>query len=111
MRAHILPVLAMTMLIGWGCTAPPPARQPEPGPDACSDSLYLELSGQHPDSLSERAWARLQQLDDACRAGPARSGEADTLGSGPAHYWGMWLWMPTMMVTGALMWLMMGAGT
>jgi len=42
------------------------ASVPQPAP--CADSLYVQLKGQHPDSLSERAWQRLQSLERDCAA-------------------------------------------
>ena len=52
-----------------------------PTPAACSDSLYLRLSRQHPDSLSERAWQRYRSLDSACVRARAESAR-DTGGMG-----------------------------
>jgi hypothetical protein len=37
-------------------------------PTPCGDSSYIRLRQQNPDSLSERAWQRLQTLDRECTA-------------------------------------------
>lgn len=100
----------MTALIGWNCAAPPPGTEPRPRSTACADSLYAELSREHPDSLSERAWQRLQQLEDACSAETTRSNPDAVVGARVEHHRDVWIWMPAMMVTGVLMWLMMGGG-
>lgn len=111
MRPRVHAIIALTVLVGWGCTAPPATQEPEPRPSACADSLYIELGREHPDSLSERAWERLQQLEEACRDEQSRSSDTDgVVGPGAEHHRDVWIWMPAMMVTGALMWLMMGGG-
>ncbi len=63
---HAVPMLAASLLLGSCATVSPPLRAHAPEPAACSDSLYVQLARQHPDSLSERAWLRLQSLDSAC---------------------------------------------
>ena len=60
-----LPILLALALSLSGCAARQ-AHLQEPAP--CSDSLYVELRRQHPDSLSEREWQRLQTLEQACAA-------------------------------------------
>lgn len=89
------------------CTSTPRAGRPVPEPAACQDSLYLELKAEHPDSLSDRAWERLQQLSAECRAEPGPEAASPTVPDG-GHRFGMWLWMSATMVVGGLMWLMMG---
>ena len=55
-----------TALVLSGC-APAASRAVHAAqPAACTDSIYVHLSRQHPDSLSERSWQRLQSLDSAC---------------------------------------------
>lgn len=49
-----------------GCAAPTSRMAHAPQPAACTDSIYVQLSRQPPDSLSERAWQRLQALDSGC---------------------------------------------
>jgi hypothetical protein len=63
---HVFSVLAATLLLGGCATASSPPRAHGPEPAACNDSLYVQLARQHPDSLSDRAWLRLQSLDSAC---------------------------------------------
>ena len=57
-------MLPMVLTVAACATNPMPARSPAP----CADSLYIQLKRQHPDSLSERAWQRLQSMDQACAA-------------------------------------------
>lgn len=108
-RAALVTALLGALLTATACTAPPPVERPEPRTDACSDAIYLELSREHPDSLSDRAWERLQQLEAACERGRSRTDNVDSAIHGSHHRDG-WIWMPTMMVLGTLMWLMMGGG-
>lgn len=74
------PVLVAAVLLA-GCAAPASRATHAPPPVACTDSLYLQLARQHPDSLSERAWTRLQSLDSACARARTRP-ENDTRGMG-----------------------------
>lgn len=112
MRARSILHIALfgTLLVTAGCTAPQPERRPEPRSATCADSIYLELSREHPDSLSDRAWERLQQLDAACAR--ARNGAEQVDSSVSAgHHKDTWIWMPAMTFLGTLMWLMMGGGS
>ena len=61
----VILVLAATLVI-IGCATSSPPQAHAPAPVACSDSLYVQLARQHPDSMSERAWRRFQSLDSAC---------------------------------------------
>lgn len=98
-----LPILLALMLSLSGCAARQ-AHVQEPAP--CSDSLYLQLKRQHPDSLSERAWERLQALERNCTAARTqRSSEMNGMmgmGSGRGF-----LWMGLLMVVGVGMALAM----
>jgi hypothetical protein len=97
----------LALLLG-ACTTAPAPRRPVPAPEACKEPLYVELTREHPDSLSDRAWERLQQLEAHCRAERAeQTDEPAFLEAG--HHRAMWLWMPAMMLFGGMMWLMMGA--
>lgn len=71
---------AVTLMIAGCATA---SRSPAHGPVAavCTDSIYLHLARQHPDSLSERAWQRLQSLDSSCARERAHAA-SDTRGMG-----------------------------
>lgn len=51
-----------------GCITPATHQPRVAVPVACADSSYLQLRQQHPDSLSARAWQRLQTLDRECAA-------------------------------------------
>lgn len=73
MRLHrTLPMLAAAALLLISCATTAPPRSHAMEPAACSDSLYVELSSQHPDSLSDRSWQRLQSLERACAAARAQ---------------------------------------
>lgn len=75
-----LSALAATILLsGCGLSTSRSGHGPEPA--ACADSVYVQLGRQHPDSLSERAWQRLQNLDSACvRAREQMAGEMQPSG-------------------------------
>ena len=104
---RIYPALPLTLALFLGaCASAPAAPPPAAGADACREPVYLELKGEHPDSLSERAWERLQQLEAACQAEETRQAERPAVVDRGHH--GAWLWMPAMMVLGGMMWLMMG---
>ena len=80
---------------------------PEPA-GACDDPLYARLRSTEPDSLSEREWARLVQLEQACVAERGASTNTSIGGHGMHDGMGrMWLVMPLMMVVGGVMWLAM----
>ncbi len=72
-----LPFLVAALLLG-GCSPPVSHADQAPKPAACTDSLYVRLARQHPDSLSDRAWQRLQTLDGACER--ARTQPASDMG-------------------------------
>lgn len=69
----------------------PAAKAPQaPVPAPCADSLYAALKRQHPDSLSERAWQRLQMLDLDCaesRAPAAPAPDTHMMGMGSGGGW------------------------
>jgi hypothetical protein len=87
MRRAALVLLALVM----ACATPmqqASMRQPAP----CEDSLYVQLKRTHPDSLSERAWQRLQSFDRDCAAARAQaqteaSGMAMGMGHGRGGRW------------------------
>ena len=56
-----------------GCATPAVRQAHVATPAPCTDSLYLRLKQQHPDSLSERASQRLQSLDRDCATARAES--------------------------------------
>lgn len=76
----VFPILAAVLLLS-GCTTSSLPRAHGPEPAACADSLYVRLARQHPDSLSERAWQRLQSLDSTCARARAQAA-GDTRGMG-----------------------------
>lgn len=102
--------LATLLLTVTACAGTPTDRPSRPVAPACTDSIYLELSQQHPDSLSDRAWARLQQLEATCQKQQADRPEGQASVVDWDHHARGWLWMPAMMGFGLLMWLMMGGG-
>ena len=105
---RLLPTLSVLLLSLGGCAARQ-AHVQEPTP--CTDSLYVQLKRQHPDSLSERAWARLQGLEQACTVARAQhksgmSGMSGMMGMGSRR--GA-LSMVVVMAVGVGMVLMMAA--
>lgn len=105
-------LLTTTALVSACAPAVPAAADtPEPQYSACQNSGYLRLRAVEPDSLSEREWVRLQQLEDLCLAEwRATAGRADSAPepARPARmHYARWLWMPAMMVLGGLTWLLM----
>ena len=61
--------LALGLLVFLAACMPPGARHVEsqPVPSPCDDPVYVELAALPPDSLSEREWSRLQELERRCR--------------------------------------------
>jgi hypothetical protein len=91
--------LAVAWLALFAACATPATRQAhvEP-PSPCTDSLYVRLQQQHPDSLSERAAQRLQSLDRECAAARAESQRSGSHGAangmmGMGHGTGGWVAM------------------
>lgn len=90
-----------------GCATP--ARRPVPvaEPAPCSDSTYVQLKRQHPDSVSERGWQRLQSLDRDCAATRAESsyrGTSATMDAG--HHGGRRIWLGAVVTMVAMMFAM-----
>jgi hypothetical protein len=104
----LLPLALPLVLVLGACASAPAPRRATPEPEACREPIYLELKAEHPDSLSERSWERLQQLEAECRAELRQEPDRANLVGGD-HHRGAWLWMPAMMLFGGMMWLMMGA--
>ena len=83
-------VLAVALLAGC---APVVTRQaPLPAPVSCTDPAYLQLRGQHPDSLAEGAARRLRTLDRDCaiarQQAIAEQTGAMRTGRGTGHWMG-----------------------
>ena len=96
-------VVVVTASLVLAACASPAMRQTEMAqPVPCTDSTYVQLKRQNPDSLSARAWERLQSLDRECTA--ARTAQQAANGTGHMDHGG-WHWMGI----GALMVVMMGA--
>lgn len=76
----------VSVLAACATTAPHTASAPQPA--ACSDSLYVRLNHQQPDSLSERSWQRLQSLDSACVRARAHA-DYEARGTGMGGMMGM----------------------
>lgn len=100
-RLRVPVILAAALLAG--CAANQAHVQP---PAPCSDSLYVQLKREHPDSLSEREWQRLQSLDQACAVTRAQAHGQMTGMMGMGTGRGV-LWMGLVMVVGSIMVLMM----
>lgn len=57
----VVPAFALAL------TACASAPSPPPEPNPCTEPLYLRLKAAEPDSLSEREFERLRDMDQACR--------------------------------------------
>ena len=77
-----LPMLAAVAMLLVSCATIPTPQSHAMAPVACSDSVYVQLSRQHPDSLSERSWQRLQSLERACAAARAQTPTEESSGMG-----------------------------
>lgn len=104
-------LLATTLL---AACAPAVAAQGDaaaaPRVAACDDPVYFRLKSAEPDSLTEREWTRLQQLDQQCAAerqavAQRASDHAALDHHGPGTHPAMWLWMPAMMLFGGFVWM------
>lgn len=109
----IAPVFLFFALALGGCATRQAQQAQVPQPAPCSDSLYLQLKRAHPDSLSERAWQRLQNLDQACAATKTQATKTEATGQmsgmmGMGSGRGVLL-MGAVMVVGLVMVLTMGA--
>lgn len=73
---------------------------------ACADPLYLQLKTVHPDSLSEREYGRLHDLELACQAEKQAATREQHRGGmmGVSH----WYSIPMLVIAAAGMALMMG---
>jgi hypothetical protein len=99
-------VVAVAASLLTSACAPRQVVQQEPPP--CTDPLYLRLKATAPDSLSEREWTRLQDLERACvsvrTAAAEHGGESGTMTGMKRNTW--WA-MTALMAGGAVMWLAM----
>lgn len=90
------------------CASAPPRP---PHPDPCSEPPYLRLKAEEPDSLSEREFVRLRDMDEACREyreqGAARRGANEGRKGMMGGGWGRG-WMSGLMAlgltTGMMLW-------
>ncbi len=105
-RSVAMRVAVLLVLGAPAACAPAMSSAREPVP--CRDSMYLRLKAVPPDSLSEREFQRLHDLEQSCAQArmAAHGGGMGAMGGMHGGAW-WWLAMPAMMVVGALMWLMM----
>ena len=100
---NVLMISAAALFVA--ACAPRQVVHQEPPP--CTEPLYLRLKSAAPDSLSEREWTRLQDLERACHSARSSAEHRDAGGM-----MGMkrdtWWAMTALMAGGAAMWLMMG---
>lgn len=98
MIPRIIAVFCLAILASCATTGTRQVRVAEWAP--CADSTYLELRRQHPDSLSERGWLRLQSLERDCATTREESSQRGTAGMTDASHRGrsMWLGAAVMMV-------------
>lgn len=69
MQSRFVSLLVVAIVLNGCATTQTHVQAPSP----CSDPIYAQLTREHPDSLSERAWQRLQSLERACVAARAES--------------------------------------
>ncbi len=65
-KLRLLSVVALLSVTVLAACAMPARQWRASTPAPCTDSTYLQLRRQHPDSLSDREWQRFQSLDAAC---------------------------------------------
>lgn len=95
-------VLGLVLLVVLAACAPTQARPAQPTP--CAEELYLQLGAAPPDSLSEREWVRLHELEQVCA--DSRVAGRDDGRHGGMHI-GEWHWLSmgvVMLLMGAFAW-------
>ena len=104
MRASSVATLLISVMVLASCATVPPRRTT--AEDACADPMYVRLKAIHPDSLTEREFVRLRDLETACRtqqsAADQQHGSSGMMGGSRG-----WLLMPALMVLAGGMGLMM----
>ena len=83
---------AMVSLVLFTACATPATRRAhvaEPSPGA--DSTYVQPKRTHPDSLSDRAWQRLQSFERACVASRAQAPGETVRIMGTGHVGAHWI--------------------
>lgn len=106
-QRHLCPAaVLLTAALVTACATPATRSGHVQEPAPCIDSVYAQLKRQHPDSLSERAWQRLQSLDRDCATARLQShGETSGMmgmGHGRGGAW-MGLGVVTVIVMAAMM--------
>ena len=99
MMPRAIAVFCLALVASCATPATRAVRVAEPVP--CADSTSVQLKRQHPDSLSDRSWQRLQSLDRACAAARAESSlgaRSGTTGAGNSGGHLMWVGAVVMMV-------------
>jgi hypothetical protein len=84
-RKFLRGAAVLTVALLAACAAPATHSAAAAAPTPCGDSSYVRLRQQHPDSLSERSWQRLQTLDRECVAAHTRAPRASQGTMGPRH--------------------------
>lgn len=95
--------IVLTLLLAACASTPAAPAQPNP----CADSLYLRLRASDPDSLSERQFVRLRDLEQSCTEYRRQYAQSHGRRGGMMGR-DAWLWMPAMMLVVATMAIMMG---
>lgn len=105
MRRACLAVFGVAAVIVLSSCASAQRTHAEPD-NSCADPLYLQLKTIHPDSLSEREYGRLHDLELACQAEKQAATREQHRGGmmGVSH----WYSIPMILVAAAGMALMMG---
>ena len=105
MRAFSLAAVLFSVVVLASCASAPAKHTASE--DACADPMYIRLKAIHPDSLSEREFTRLRDLEAACHTQQSTMNQHRGSGSMMRGSRG-WLLMPAMMVIAGGMALMMG---
>ena len=105
---HRTAVVLIALIGAITACAPSTRHASVPQPTPCADSLYVRLKGQHPDSLSERAWQRLQSLERDCAAARSQT-HAETSSMMGMGHGRVGRWMGMGLVAVVLMAIMMTA--
>ena len=99
---RVVTLFCLALVASCATPATRAVRVAEPAP--CADSTYVQLKRQHPDSLSDRSWQRLQSLDRAGAAARAESSLAATNGTtGAGNSGGHLMWVGAVVMMVAMM--------
>ena len=87
-RAALVAALALTLAVA-GCGYAGLGQPYEPEPVACAVPSLADLRAEHPDSLSEHEWQRIQTLEGECTGARAASSRDTHRARRDHHAWWM----------------------